>query len=602
MAAPTKGYRLDSGPSPYLQLPVLIYPSNKYSTSYKNYYEHFTVEFWAYVETLNESSGVITNIKPGESWSSDGVNIYFRAVAGESVAFTVSGNYVRAGTLSTGAWNHVACVYGPGINESYRNLSIWLNGAFAGEHSGTGVNLASMRVEDPGYFWHSVYNGLSTVPFDGKVARLRFWNKPLSGQEIQAAMDMGEIPEGQSGLLAAWLLDTDYANEPAEYFAPHALLGNTDEYTHVPCGPDEGGGDSGGGSARIAGTVKIDGEAVARDVVVISDDPAGRQVVGEGESAGDGTFDITYSGWTGSVIALALDNYGQAWAAGANLNNGTVVHPTTPNGYVYQVTIAGTTGTEEPTWSTEGSVTDGSVTYEAKPYYRPVASGPLQGEPTEVDDSYQALVIELGAALYWDFEELPPANAVTDAISGAVLGVFGSGLDLTYEGVVPETTAINSPSALDYVQGFIDGMDPLNEYTVVFYAMLRARDRGLFKVGELSAYFSSGSLILGYENSGTSFPYRNSASLIPLNEWTQIAVVCNGSNARLFINGEPKGDPISWSRSITPADVSLPTDRGSLANNGAMDRFAFFPRALTDQEVLDLHNKVLDEIAEAGAQ
>lgn len=135
--------------------------------------------------------------------------------------------------------------------------------------------------------------------------------------------------------------------------------------------------------ARVAGTVKIDGVAATRDVIVIKDDPAGRQVVAEGQSAGDGTFDITYNDWAGSVIVLALDEYGDEFSTETALNMGQVVHPETPNGYVYQVTAAGTTGTEEPAWSTSGSVTSGGVTFNALPYYRPVASGPLQGEEVE---------------------------------------------------------------------------------------------------------------------------------------------------------------------------------------------------------------------------
>lgn len=131
--------------------------------------------------------------------------------------------------------------------------------------------------------------------------------------------------------------------------------------------------------ARVAGTVKIDGVAAARDVIVIKDDPAGRQVVADGQSASDGTFDITYNDWAGSVVVLALDEYGDEFAAEAALSVGHVVHPATPNGYVYKVTAAGTTGAEEPAWSTSGSVISGSVTFNALPYYRPVASGPLQG-------------------------------------------------------------------------------------------------------------------------------------------------------------------------------------------------------------------------------
>lgn len=148
---------------------------------------------------------------------------------------------------------------------------------------------------------------------------------------------------------------------------------------------DETGGDGGGGegAAHIAGVVSIDGTPAARTVLVVKDDPSGREVVAEGQSGGDGTFDITYAGWTGPVIALALDQYGDEFATETALNLGAVVHPATPNGYVYEVTAAGTTGAEEPTWTTSGSVTSGSVTFNPVPYYRPVASGPLQGEALE---------------------------------------------------------------------------------------------------------------------------------------------------------------------------------------------------------------------------
>lgn len=145
---------------------------------------------------------------------------------------------------------------------------------------------------------------------------------------------------------------------------------------------DETGGSSGGGDgqARIAGTVTIDGVPAARDVIVISDNATGRKVVGAGTSDGTGAFDITYDDWDGAVIALALDLYGSAFVPSAPINLGAVVHPTAPNGYVYEVTSAGTTGEDEPTWTTGSSVTSGSVTFNPRPYYRPVASGPLQGE------------------------------------------------------------------------------------------------------------------------------------------------------------------------------------------------------------------------------
>ena len=170
------------------------------------------------------------------------------------------------------------------------------------------------------------------------------------------------------------------SDESKAYIALAVDLDNDVEVT-ITAVDESGGADPGGGGtqARIAGTVMIDGTPASRDIVVISDNPSGRQVIAQGQSAGDGTFDITYNDWAGAVIALALDEYGDEFTTETALNMGQVVHPETPNGYVYQVTAAGTTGTEEPTWSTGGSVTSGSVTFNALPYYRPVASGPLKG-------------------------------------------------------------------------------------------------------------------------------------------------------------------------------------------------------------------------------
>lgn len=149
---------------------------------------------------------------------------------------------------------------------------------------------------------------------------------------------------------------------------------------------DESSGSGGGGTEddyRVAGIVQINGVAVQRDIVIISDDPNGRAIVGEGESATDGTFDLTYNDWSGPVIVVALDGYGSEFPPSVPLNAGDVIHPSMPNGYVYVVTDSGTTGISEPVWSTTSSVMSGSVTFAPRAYYRPIASGPLQGELVE---------------------------------------------------------------------------------------------------------------------------------------------------------------------------------------------------------------------------
>lgn len=54
------------------------------------------------------------------------------------------------------------------------------------------------------------------------------------------------------------------------------------------------------------------------------------------------------------------------WAASTAYSVGDRREPTTPNGFIYEVTVAGTSGSSEPTWPTSGigsTVTDGTVTW-----------------------------------------------------------------------------------------------------------------------------------------------------------------------------------------------------------------------------------------------
>jgi hypothetical protein len=132
--------------------------------------------------------------------------------------------------------------------------------------------------------------------------------------------------------------------------------------------------------SRIAGTVQIDGAVAERDVVVIGDSTEGWKVLAEGSSNSAGAFDIDFYGYGGKVVAIAMDKYGDEFEPLRFFNQGDRVHPSSPNGYVFDVTDAGITGDMEPVWNTDGSTYSGSVTFTATPFYRPVASGPLQPE------------------------------------------------------------------------------------------------------------------------------------------------------------------------------------------------------------------------------
>lgn len=152
--------------------------------------------------------------------------------------------------------------------------------------------------------------------------------------------------------------------------------------------------------ARVAGSVQIDGSGTARNVIVLADDPRGRKVLGSGQSDGTGAFDIDFHGYSGPVIAMAVDDYGRDFETEKAFNLGDLIHPSTPNGYVFEVTTAGTTGTSEPDWNTEGTTQSGSVTFNAQPFYRPIASGPLL--PEKLSDSEPPAPWLIGSSDYMD--------------------------------------------------------------------------------------------------------------------------------------------------------------------------------------------------------
>ena len=125
--------------------------------------------------------------------------------------------------------------------------------------------------------------------------------------------------------------------------------------------------------------------------VLVADQPAQRIVTATALDAdppyllartvsdpGTGQFTLDWSGYSGQILITAIDDYGVPYAPGEARGVGERVHPSSYNGYTYEVTDTGVLGAE-PAWpTTPGAVvTSGSVSLVAVPYYRPVTEGPI---------------------------------------------------------------------------------------------------------------------------------------------------------------------------------------------------------------------------------
>lgn len=150
--------------------------------------------------------------------------------------------------------------------------------------------------------------------------------------------------------------------------------------------------------SSVSGVVKISNVNISRQVrafsydsvqhVIDSTSITGSKSLGHTTSdpvTGEYTIDLL-DGYSNDVFVVAFDNYGLPFVPGLSLAVGQRVHPTIPNGYVYECDGAGTLPSTEPTWSidTETSQVYGTASLIARPFYRPVVHGPIVPEVVEL--------------------------------------------------------------------------------------------------------------------------------------------------------------------------------------------------------------------------
>lgn len=140
-------------------------------------------------------------------------------------------------------------------------------------------------------------------------------------------------------------------------------------------------GESGGSGElkTFSGSLTQDGQPVSRAVYALAIGGDVPKLLASSVSDAAGNYSLQWNGYTGQILVTATDDYGVPFEAEALLGIGARVHPSSPNGYVYEVASAGTLGLTEPAWPAISgeSVTSGQVQMVATPFYRPKSAGPF---------------------------------------------------------------------------------------------------------------------------------------------------------------------------------------------------------------------------------
>ena len=140
-------------------------------------------------------------------------------------------------------------------------------------------------------------------------------------------------------------------------------------------------GEAGGSGAlkTFSGSLTQDGQPVSRAVYALAIGGDVPKLLASAVSDAAGNYSLEWNGYSGQILVTATDDYGVPFEAEALLSIGARVHPSTPNGYIYEAASAGTLGLIEPAWPaiSSESVNSGQVQLVATPFYRPKSAGPF---------------------------------------------------------------------------------------------------------------------------------------------------------------------------------------------------------------------------------
>lgn len=310
---------------------------------------------------------------------------------------------------------------------------------------------------------------------------------------------------------------------------------------------------------EITGTVKIDGAGVERALIGISYEPQligdeetpRRIVVGETTSASDGTYTLETPGFVDEVIVLALDNYGEMWRPNRAYTVGQRIRPTRGNetGYGYDITIAGDSGTEEPTWWTPAGGSDtgsiGAATAVAAPLWWSVAQAPILPTASEVipTDDFWSYV-----RTWADFSDGLANSAEFSAINFTAIGTplieenpsvegdFYYKVDRITGTSIPNRIEANYNLNADFTVEFEFEVNTVSES----FTLIDTRSGDVDSLGIVFYVRSTGKLTFAEGNGG--FTAHEGTDTVPAATNLTAALVRKGNKFIWFLDGEYQGE------------------------------------------------------------
>lgn len=366
-------------------------------------------------------------------------------------------------------------------------------------------------------------------------------------------------------------------------------------------------------ASQVSGVVKIDGAPARRTVRAFGYDPIAHAIDGvpvnqskslghavSNEITGEYSIDLL-EGYASQIFVVAFDDYGSDFSANMAVSVGDRVHPTTPNGHVFECMGAGALPAEEPAWiiDTETPQLYGTASMLAKPFYRPMVHGPVAPQVT------LRLFPTQGLVSYWAFNDGAGAK-VSDAYGQNPGSLDGSPAWITASALGSNAVDFSTGTAPRMNTGVMIGGNMDWSFSVWAKKTGSADNRIILSaVRTPTNYFllihrsdKNGLCIQRQNSAGVVAQYVNTGFSLTAEKYHHVVWTKQGTTHRIYIDNVLKVE----------AEVAIGGDYGfdtgeaeliignqaaaysSLSWAGPLDEFAFYNQAIDSATVRTLYS------------